>query len=202
MLCNNRYSLSVDGNLSDQLGAEVMESGGYYSKLLQEYDAVVVSSSFLTTKHSVLSSKEPGAKQPLQIVLAKSSGSLQLPAVTTTSSRTIIFSDEEILVDHEARQRAIETVVLDRMNLTAILEHCKCQGLCSVMLDLRVNSTEFEEILQEGLEQNLFQKVIVEVLPILGASCKEAFKYMQQNRRLKSLTSRTLGESILLEGYF
>lgn len=197
-----RYSLSVDGNLSDQLGAEVMESGGYYSKLLQEYDAVVVSSSFLTTKHSVLSSKEPGAKQPLQIVLAKSSGSLQLPAVTTTSSRTIIFSDEEILVDHEARQRAIETVVLDRMNLTAILEHCKCQGLCSVMLDLRVNSTEFEEILQEGLEQNLFQKVIVEVLPILGASCKEAFKYMQQNRRLKSLTSRTLGESILLEGYF
>lgn len=102
----------------------------------------------------------------------------------------------------EASQRGIETVVLDRMNLTAILEHCKRQGLCSVMLDLRGNSAEFEEILQEGFEQNLFQKVIVEVLPILGAGYKEAFKYMQQNRRLKNLTSRTLGESILLEGYF
>ncbi|XP_055817324.1 riboflavin biosynthesis protein PYRD, chloroplastic-like [Solanum dulcamara] len=196
-----RYSLSVDGDLSDQLGAEVTESAGYYSKLLQEYDAVVVSSFLLSTKHSVLSSKEAGAKQPLQIVLAKSSGSLQLP-VTTASSKTIIFSDEEIVVEPEASQRGIETVVLDRMNLTAILEHCKHQGLCSVMLDLRGNSAEFEEILQEGLEQNLFQKVIVEVLPVLGASCREAFKYMRQNRRLKSLTSRTLSESILLEGYF
>lgn len=197
-----RYSLSVDGDLLDQLGTEVTESGGYYSKLLQEYDAVVVTSFLLSTKHSVLSSKEPGAKQPLQIVLAKSSGSLQLPAVTAISSKTIIFSDEEIVMELEASQRGIETVVLDRMNLTAILEHCKRQGLCSVMLDLRGNSAEFEEILQEGFEQNLFQKVIVEVLPILGAGYKEAFKYMQQNRRLKNLTSRTLGESILLEGYF
>uniref|UniRef100_A0A0V0IBN1 Putative ovule protein n=1 Tax=Solanum chacoense TaxID=4108 RepID=A0A0V0IBN1_SOLCH len=197
-----RYSLSVDGDLLDQLGTEVTESGGYYSKLLQEYDAVVVTSFLLSTKHSVLSSKEPGAKQPLQIVLAKSSGSLQLPAVTPISSKTIIFSDEEIVMELEASQRGIETVVLDRMNLTAILEHCKRQGLCSVMLDLRGNSAEFEEILQEGFEQNLFQKVIVEVLPILGAGYKEAFKYMQQNRRLKNLTSRTLGESILLEGYF
>lgn len=198
-----RYSLSVDGDLSDQLGAEVMESGGYYSKLLQDYDAVVVSSFVLSTKHSVPSSKEPGAKQPLQIVLAKTSESLQLPAVTIdTSFRTIIFSDKEIPVELEASLRGIETVVLDRMNLTAILEHCKRQGLCSVMLDLRGNSAEFEEILQEGFEQNLLQKVIVEVLPILGASCKEVFKYMQQNRRLKNLTSRTLGESILLEGYF
>lgn len=198
-----RYSLSVDGGFLDQLGAEVMESGGYYSKLLQECDAVVVSSFLLSAKYSVLSSKEPGAKQPLQIVLAKSSGSLQFPAVTMeTSFKTTIFSDKEIAVELEASQRGIETVVLDRMNLTAILEHCKRQGLCSVMLDLRGNSAEFEEILQEGFEQNLFQKVIVEVLPILGASGKEAFKYMHQNRRLKNLTSRTLGDSILLEGYF
>lgn len=198
-----RYSLSVDGGFLDQLGAEVMESGGYYSKLLQEYDAVVVSSFLLSAKYSVLSSKEPGAKQPLQIVLAKSSGSLQFPAFTMdTSCKTTIFSDKEIAVELEASQRGTETVVLDRINLTPILEHCKRQGLCSVMLDLRGNSAEFEEILQEGFEQNLFQKVIVEVLPILGASGKEAFKYMQQNRRLKNLTSRTLGKSILLEGYF
>lgn len=162
----------------------------------------MVSSFLLSTKHSVLSSKEPGAKQPLQIVLAKSSGSLQLPAVTAISSKTIIFSDEDIVMELEASQRGIETVVFDRMNLTAILEHCKRQGLCNVMLDLRGNSAEFEEILQEGFEQNLFQKVIVEVLPILGAGYKEAFKYMQQNRKLKNLTSRNLGESILLEGYF
>ncbi|XP_059312669.1 riboflavin biosynthesis protein PYRD, chloroplastic [Lycium ferocissimum] len=196
-----RYSLSIDGDLSDQLGAEVMESGGYYSKLLQEYDAVVVSAFLLTTNYSVLSSKEPGAKQPLHIVLAKSSGSLQLPSVTDTSSKTIILSDKEIAVEFEESQRGIETVVLDRMNLTAILEHCKRQGLCSVMLDLRGNSADFEEILQEGFDQNLIQKVIVEVLPVLGGSGKRAFKYMQQNRRLKNLTSRTIGESILLEGY-
>ncbi|KAM3378692.1 riboflavin biosynthesis protein PYRD, chloroplastic [Capsicum galapagoense] len=197
-----RYSLSVDGDLSDQLGAEVMESGGYYSQLLQEYDAVVVSSFLLSTKY-FLSSKEPGAKQPLQIVLAKSSGSLQLPTVSNdTSSRTIIFSNKEITLELEARQKGIETVVLDRMNLAAILEHCKRQGLCSVMLDLRGTTADFAEILQEGFEQNLFQKIIVEVLPILGASNKDPLKYMQQNRRLRNLTSRTLGESILLEGYF
>ncbi|KAL5075585.1 hypothetical protein RYX36_014569, partial [Vicia faba] len=38
-----RYSLSVNGNLLDSLGNGVTHSGGYYSRLLQEYDNSVLS---------------------------------------------------------------------------------------------------------------------------------------------------------------
>lgn len=67
-----RYTLSVSGSLSDQVGEEAMASGGYYSQLLQEYDAVILSSALLAQTSSVAASNEPGAKKPLQIIIAKS----------------------------------------------------------------------------------------------------------------------------------
>ncbi|KAK6918392.1 Cytidine and deoxycytidylate deaminase domain [Dillenia turbinata] len=66
----HRYSLSVNGHILDELGEGAKESGGYYSKLLQEYDAVIFSP-LLLSDVSFLLSKEPGANQPLQIVIAK-----------------------------------------------------------------------------------------------------------------------------------
>ncbi|KAJ0112665.1 hypothetical protein Patl1_00432 [Pistacia atlantica] len=67
-----RYSLSVNGHLLDQLGEGVTESGGYYSQLLQEYDAIILSAS-LTEKFSIPASHEPGANQPLKIITATNS---------------------------------------------------------------------------------------------------------------------------------
>ncbi|KAI3449189.1 hypothetical protein Pfo_005854 [Paulownia fortunei] len=72
----NRYSISLGCCLLNKLGEEVMECGGYYSKLLQEHDAIILSSTALAEKSSFPKSKEPGANQPLTIVLSKFPNSL------------------------------------------------------------------------------------------------------------------------------
>ncbi|XP_031103751.1 riboflavin biosynthesis protein PYRD, chloroplastic [Ipomoea triloba] len=198
-----RYTISLDGHLSNQLGEKVMESGGYYSRLLQENDAVIHSSTSVAENPSVLSSKEPGANQPLNILLAVSPNLPNVPPALTADAtpKLIIFTEKETAAAApDSNQRAVETVVLDRMNLTAILDHCKRQGLCSVMLDVRGNSTEFEGILREGFEQSLFQKVVMEVLPVWGGS--DVFKNSGLNLKVKNLTTRVSGNSVLLEGYF
>lgn len=210
-LATLRYTLSVNGLFSDHLEEEVRESGGYYSQLLQEYDAVILSSSSLTQKYSFPASKEPGANQPLQIVIAKCPSSpIQLPVLTEAeTSKVIIFTDRESAVGPETAQQGIETVVLDTISLIAILEYCKGRGMCSVLLDLRGNISDFEEILKEGFEKNLLQKAVVEVLPIWSKSKEQVFPEALKNldlegsQRLSKLTSRVIsGNSVLLEGYF
>ncbi|CAI8600688.1 unnamed protein product [Vicia faba] len=60
-----RYSLSVNGNLLDSLGNGVTHSGGYYSRLLQEYDAVILSSSLFRETLSVDSNLDPDITEAL-----------------------------------------------------------------------------------------------------------------------------------------
>ncbi|KAG5538399.1 hypothetical protein RHGRI_019094 [Rhododendron griersonianum] len=203
-----RYSLSVDGHFSDQLGEEVTKPGGYYSQLLQEYDAVILSSTLLRENFSLPVSEEPGANQPLQIIIARSPSSpIQVPVITTeASSKVVVFTDKETSVEPEMAQKGIETVVLDGMNLMTILEYCKRRGLCSILLDIRGNIGDFEEMLREGFEGNLLQKVVVEMLPIWKGSKEErfpvAFTSLGQRLRLRNLSSRNSCQSVLLEGYF
>ncbi|KAG5525123.1 hypothetical protein RHGRI_031711 [Rhododendron griersonianum] len=202
------YSLSIDGHFSDQLGEEVTKPGGYYSQLLQEYDAVIRSSTLLRENFSLPVSEEPGANQPLQIILARNPSSpIQVPVMTTeASSKVVIFTDKVTTVEPETSQKGIETVVLDGMNLLTILEYCKQRGLCSVLLDIRGNIGDFEEMLREGFEGKLLQKVVVEMLPIWKGSKEErfpvAFTSLGQRLRLRNLSSRNSCRSVLLEGYF
>ncbi|GFY92560.1 cytidine/deoxycytidylate deaminase family protein [Actinidia rufa] len=203
-----RYSLSVDGHFLDHLGEEVTKSGGYYSQLLQEYDAVILSSTLLTANGSLPASEEPGANQPLQILIARNPRyPIKLPVLTTeAASKVIIFTDKERTIETETAQRGIETVVFDGINLITILDYCKRRGLCSVLLDIRGNIGDFEGILKEGFEQNLLQKVMVEVLPI-WSGCKEdglseELTNLGKRLRLRNLTSRNSIRGVLLEGYF
>ncbi|KAL3536824.1 hypothetical protein ACH5RR_000190 [Cinchona calisaya] len=90
-----RYFMSVNSRVLNQLGDTVLEPGGYYSKLLQEYDAIVFSSTLLSENLSFPASKEPGANQPLQIVLAKDP-SVQIPALASeATSKVIIFTEKD-----------------------------------------------------------------------------------------------------------
>ena len=196
---NYRYSLTINGGLSDDLGEDSTEAGGYYSRLLQEHDAVILSSKSLP-KHPLPESKEPNSNQPLRLILAKHP---EIPHITLqeTASKVIIFTDQET---DKGSEQGIETVVLDKINLRTILEHCKRQGLCSVLLDLRGGFGDFEDILK-GVEENLVQKFVVEVLPIWGENKEdaslEAIK-ISQRAGLKNLEPKTKGKSVLLEGYF
>ncbi|KAG6434337.1 hypothetical protein SASPL_105962 [Salvia splendens] len=194
-----RYSMSLDGHLLDQLGEEAEECGGYYSKLLQEYDAIIVSSSALAEKSSIPISKEPGANQPLKIVLSKCWNPLiKIPSPEDDAASKLLIVTEK----DSAVQEGIQTLLFEKISLLEILEHCKNQGLCSVLLDLTGNTLDFEDTLKEGFEQNLFQKVVVEVLPNLGGDHERYLSNVDLKGKVKKLTSSVYGKSVLLEGYF
>ncbi|KAL8268529.1 hypothetical protein R6Q59_002327 [Mikania micrantha] len=201
-----RYSLTIDGGLSDNLGEESTEAGGYYSRLLQEHDAVIISSKSLE-KHPLPETKEPKSNQPLHIVIAKDPNPvIQIPKYTREglASKVIIFTDHETVVGSE---EGTETVVLDPMKLTTILEILKDRGLCSVLLDLRGGFNDFDEILK-GLEGNLLQKLVVEVLPVWSENKEDSHTTaletikISQRAGLKNFEPKKEGKSILLEGYF
>ncbi|CAH9087256.1 unnamed protein product [Cuscuta europaea] len=190
-----RYSISLDGHLLDEVGREGSESGGYYSKLLQENDAVIHSSTRLQENDAVIhsstrllaesrhplvpSSREPGANQPLHILLS-------VPPM----QKTITITEKDGVLS------------LDMTNLRSILEECEHRGLCSVMVDVRCDSsTEFGRFLKEGFEQSLFQKAVVEVLPVWGGS-HHLNSLGQLGLKVKSLTSTVSGDTVLLEAYF
>lgn len=59
-----RCSISLNGLVINQLGEGADKSGRYYSKLLQEYEAVVISSTLLGEKLSGPTSQGPGAGKP------------------------------------------------------------------------------------------------------------------------------------------
>ncbi|KAL1547634.1 riboflavin biosynthesis protein PYRD, chloroplastic [Salvia divinorum] len=194
-----RYSMSLDGHLLDQLSEEAEECGGYYSKLLQEYDAIIVSSAALAEKSSIPISKEPEANQPLKIVLSKGWNPLiKIPSLEhDAASKVLIVTENDSVV-----QEGIQTLSFEKISLLEILEHCKNQGLCSVLLDLTGNTVDFEDTLKEGFEQNLFQKVVVDVLPIFGGDHNRYLSNVDLKGKVKKLASSVYGKSVLLEGYF
>ncbi|KAL4312179.1 hypothetical protein GQ457_01G050610 [Hibiscus cannabinus] len=197
-----RYSLSVNGRLLDQLGEGVTEAGGYYSKLLQEYDVIILSGS-LSEKLSSTISQESVANQPLQIVIASDPN--QLPPLAKEVSKTIVFADKERATEEDLAQKGIEAVVLDRMNLTPILEHCKRQGLCSILLDMRGRFGDLEELVREAIEQKLLQKIVVEVLPYWdepnGGESLAALNGLVKRLEVKNLVPVISNRSVVVEGY-
>ncbi|XP_043701691.1 riboflavin biosynthesis protein PYRD, chloroplastic [Telopea speciosissima] len=201
-----RYSLSVNGCILNQIGHGATEAGGYYSELLQEYDAVMLSSA--TSSLSFPISKEPRANQPLQIIIATRPESLlQLPVLTTeTTSRVIIFTTKSIVAGLEMAQQGIEIVAFDQINLNIILDYCAKQGLCSVLMDLQGDCTDFRELLEEGLVQGLLQKVVMEVVPLWnqgeGSSVLALKNSDKRSLGLRNLKSRTIREIVLVDGYF
>lgn len=201
-----RYSLSVNGHLLDQLGEGVTESGGYYSQLLQEYDAIILSAS-LTAKYSIPASQEPGANQPFQIITASNPASpIRIPGLSVeSSSKVIVFTGGETTIDTEMGETGIETVKLHRMNLNAILDYCYSQGFCSVLVDLRGDYSDLEMLLKEGIDQNLLQKIVVEVLPVWkesdGRDPHALLNCLGKGLKVKNLQPKISSHSIVLEGY-
>lgn len=202
-----RYSISVNGHFLDQLGEGVAELGGYYSQLLQEYDAIILSSASVSENASLPASQETGANQPLRIIIASSSSSpIQIPGLTMEpSGKVIIFADKVTTVELESAQKGIEIVVLDQINLNAITEYCRSQGFCSILLDLRGNVGDFEEVLQDGIEHNLLQKLVIEVLPLWdqsgGGNFPIALKSLSKRLEVKNLQPKISNQNVVLEGF-
>lgn len=203
-----RYSLSVNGNFLDLLGNGVTDCGGYHSRLLQEYDAVVISSSLFSENLSVPASQEPGANQPIRIIIHKDPGSskqIQL-AINGVTGKVIIFTDNKTVTAPEVAQQGIEIVVLDQINLDVILDYCNCQGLCSVLLDIRGSFGEFEELVKEGIKKNYINKFVTEILPVWDGLAEpdplQTLKSSEQGLKVVNLKSMASDQSVVIEGYF
>ncbi|KAG6593669.1 Riboflavin biosynthesis protein PYRD, chloroplastic, partial [Cucurbita argyrosperma subsp. sororia] len=197
-----RYSLSVNGCFVDQVGEGAADAGGYYSQLLQEYNAVLISPTSSSGEFEIPASKELGAKQPLWIILPNPDGSVNIPRITDATTEVVILTDKEATV----AEKGIETVVVDQLSLGNILDYCKNQGLNSVLWDVRGELGVHEELLKEGIEQKLLQKYVVEMLP-QWKDCQSGrweawFKSTAESLKLKSLQPRICGESVILEGNF
>lgn len=201
-----RYSIAVNGHLLDQLGEGVTDSGGYYSQLLQEYDAVIFSAS-LMQKFGLPASREPGANQPLQLITANNSSSIKISGLREeTTPKMVVITDKEMNIEPETAKRGIETVVMDQISLTEILEYCKRQGFCSVLIDLRGSYGDHGILLKEGIEENLLQKIVVEVLPVWcdgdGGQSVDLLNSLGRRLKVKNLQPKASSQSVVLEGYF
>ncbi|MCL7041136.1 hypothetical protein MKW94_005048 [Papaver nudicaule] len=203
-----RYSQSVNGQILDNVGLAAKEPGGYYSQLLQAYDGIILSIGSLTADSTFPISQEPQAKQPLQIIVARNTNSpVRIPVLTTdAATQVIIFAETDTVVNPETTNQGVETVVMDKVNLNAILDHCASRGLCSVLVDFVGDCKDLEELVDEGLEQGLVQKLVMEVLPVWDGRKESEIRatkiLARKVRKLKKLQSRILNESVLVEGYF
>ena len=192
----------------DLLGDGVTDCGGYYSQLLQAYDAVVLSSSLFSGNVSIPASQEPGANQPFQIIIHKdSSSSNQIPLVINeVTDKVIIFTDNRTETAPEMAQKGIETVILDQINLDVILDYCNRQGLCSILLDLRGDSSEFEELVKEGIRKKYINKFVTEILPVWNGHGETdplmQIKSLQQGVQVVNLRSKASDQNVTIEGYF
>ncbi|OAY81013.1 Riboflavin biosynthesis protein PYRD, chloroplastic [Ananas comosus] len=196
-----RYTLSFNGMVLNQVGRGAEESGGYYSKLLHEYDGIIMSSN-LAKLSSLPTSHEAGANQPLHIIIASGLGSpLRLPFLTKEgAAKVVIFADKPITVESEVEE--IEVVVLGTLTLSSVLTACGSRGLCSILLDLRGDNGNLQKLLDNLYDEHLVQKVIMEVCPVWNGSKEASFlAFGEKSLRLNNLQSRVYSESVVVEGY-
>ncbi|KAE8660839.1 hypothetical protein F3Y22_tig00116951pilonHSYRG00945 [Hibiscus syriacus] len=144
-----RYYLSVNSHLLDQLGEGVIEAGGYYSKLLQEYDVIIISGS-LTEKLSSSMTREPVANQPLQIVIASDPD--QLHPLSKEVSKTSIFRQRDNSRKRFGSKRTQGSGVgTDKFDSNSgVLE---TSGVVQCFLDMRGSFANLEGLVREAIEQ-------------------------------------------------
>ncbi|XP_024379572.1 riboflavin biosynthesis protein PYRD, chloroplastic isoform X3 [Physcomitrium patens] len=213
-----RYSMSMDGGFLGNMGLSNAQ-GGLYSKLLQENDAVVITDAAVLDDPDLLSS-EPGAKQPLRVILARS---LDLPVESkvfdTSYAKTLVLADQKSCIDDiqrksadgksiEARLRAggVDVVMMNDLTLENVLSVCYQLGATSVLLDSRGPvSSGLENFLgQQALDEEAAQKVVVQVAPIfLGENRTEpCFRMDSDLVKLERVSSHMVGQDVVIEGYF
>ncbi|WZZ75737.1 hypothetical protein YC2023_087107 [Brassica napus] len=142
-----------------------LDTGGHYSKLLQEYDAIILSSSLADELSSISSQEETDVSiQPIQIIVASNAHQSPILASSNTDPKVILFTKKELDADSETSYGGVEIVVLEDINLDSILDYCYDRGLCSLLLDLRGDIKDLEVLFRDGFEQRLLQKIVVEVL--------------------------------------
>ena len=210
-----RFSSSLDGGFLESNSISSTE-GSYFSELLQENDAVIVCSTALL-ENPTLVTAEPGAKQPLRIVVTST---LQLPPDasvfdTSLAPTLVIASEEAVLSDSgsnykgnsgqtmesKLQERGVEVVGIQELNLDSVLEICYARGFCSVLVDGRGHGSS---LAKQALEEKVVQKLVVDVSPKLCGHSKAGANFMLDKdfETLERVSSRMCGGNVIIQGYF
>lgn len=210
-----RFSVSLDGGFLDSSSVEC-GTGSYYSKLLQENDAVIVLDTALSGNPLLLSS-ETGSKQPLRIVL---SDDMKLPLESsvfdTFSAPTMVITSEQAVVldldlssrtgsqsmESLLRERGVEVMVLQELNLTSVVDICYERGFCSVLLD-SCGQSSTNSVGKQAVQERLLQKVIVDVFPHFSGHTRAGPGFVIDGGTLpiERISSRMSGSHVIIEGY-
>lgn len=197
---NNRTTLSMNGVVINQIGSGADQPEGYYSQLLKEYDGVIISSNFAKT-NTLPVSREAGAKQPLYIIIAQGENSqLNIPFLKEErAAEAVVLSDSPITVE----PAGVDVLVLDQMNLDAILQLLAQRGLCSVLVDFREAGGGIASLLNNFQDDKLVQKVVVELLPVWAVSKGPSDLAFggSQSFPLKDVEHSEVNGCVLLQGY-
>lgn len=213
-----RFSMSLDGGMLDDLGDGAAEEGGYYSKMLQQYDGVIVSDQTLYDNLNLLSS-EAGAKQPLRIVVTRT---LVLPIdsliFNTDLAPTLVLADEKAIVDNLQsagklngqtmdmllRQRGVEVVILKKLEIDSVLDICSQRGLCSVFIDSRgLASAGLENFIgKQALEEEAVQKLVIAICPMISGNKRTELNFDIPPAKLNRLRTKLSKDVAVVEGYF
>ena len=213
-----RFSISLDGGMLDDLGDGGVEEGGYYSKMLQQYDGVIVSDHAVYHNQIFLSS-EVGAKQPLRIVVT---WTLDLPIdsliFNTDLAPTLVLADEKAIVhnlqsagklnsqtmDMLLQQRGVEVIILKKLEIDSVLDICSQRGLCSVLIESRgLASAGLENFLgKQALEEEAVQKLVIAICPMISGNKRTELNFDIPPAKLYRLTTKLSKDVAVVEGYF
>uniref|UniRef100_A0ACD5WXY3 Uncharacterized protein n=1 Tax=Avena sativa TaxID=4498 RepID=A0ACD5WXY3_AVESA len=195
-----RTTLSMNGIVINQIGSGADQPGGYYSQLAKEYDGVIISSEMAKTT-TLPVSREAGAKQPLYIIIAQGEGSkLHIPSLDKESvSNAVVLADSPVTME----PAGVGVSVLGQMNLESILQLLAERGLCSVLVDFRDVGDGLASLLNRFQEDNLVQKVVVELSPVwmVSPGTSDLAFGGSESFPLKNVERKEVNGTLLLEGY-
>ncbi|CAN6462441.1 unnamed protein product [Victoria cruziana] len=199
-----RYSQSFNGVLLNEIGEGTTDVGGYFSQLLQQHDGVILTGSDLAS-NALLLSRETGANQPVQIIIVQSpKRHFDFSIFRTTTVKALVLTERNTFSVDEMemvlKNKSIEIVALDRINMDVVLELCSKLGLCNVLVDVRGNHISHNEIIKQAMKEAMINKVVMEILPV-WCNASPGSVDITRDVKLKDLQTRLSKNSVIVEGY-
>lgn len=212
-----RFSMSLDGIFlgSGSIGNNV---GSYFSKLLQENDAVIVQGAVLYENPDLLSA-EPGTNQPVRIVLSQT---LDLPVQSlvfdTSLAPTLVLATEQAIVadlegngrkvgqstQYTLQQKGVDVIAVKELDLDSVLGICYERGFCSVLLDSRgPDFSGFENSLgRQALDEKVVQKLVVAISPVICGTTRAGPGFtLASMLHLERVSTEMSGQEVIIKGY-
>lgn len=213
-----RYSISLDGKFLGSSSCVEPVSGNAYSKLLQEYDAVIVTADALESVSPLLS-LEPNVKQPLRVILTES---LDLdrshPLFDTSEGPTLVVATEDALakdVERKIKQgeeptqtwlleKGVDIVFTDEIDLDNVLGLCYQRDASTVLWSVQGPNDSSLPLTKKLLEEGTVDKLIVNVVPIFVGddSSQPEFGSFDVTAKLEKVRTVSSDENVVIEGYW